>query len=486
MNVDVTTKSPVEKLMTIEVEPERYEKILEKVIKDVSKEVQIPGFRMGKAPKAAVIRKVGLKNLKKELLDDLAPDVIFEALKEKDVTPLTLPMIENYENIEFEIGKPIKFEVSFEVKPDFDVEGYKGLELIRVNEVINVDEIVEKQIVAMQEKAGVMVPIEEERELREGDVAHLDFESFKQDGTQVAGGKAMDYYMTMEKDSFIPGFMNYVIGKRAGEKWEFDIEFPETYPEKGLAGELVKFKMQLHGIMKKELPERNEDFAKSSGNFQTFEEMKADVENRIKESIENNQRYSFQEQAISKLVEKHKDLTVPTSLRRAHQERFIENLARSLDSQGITLEQHLQEIKSTAEELMEQMIPQADNAARAELIIDKISQVEEIKVTDEDVNEDVAKVAKRLNQDPDVVRKAMERDRYIGMLRYEVMNRKVFDVIINSANVTEKTFKELEEERQAKLKELQERLEKINTIPANDAESEKKEEEKPIEAAMET
>lgn len=453
MKVEVLEKSPVEKSVSIEVGPETYEKYLDRVMKKVSQEVSFPGFRRGRAPKAVIMRKIGVDALKKDMLDELIPEVSAAALEEKDLMPLSTPVCSNYDAISFEMGKPISFELSFEVKPQFEMAEYKGLELVKVKQDIDQKELLEKQITNAQQQAAEIVPAGEDRELREGDVAHLDFESFREDGTPVQGGSAVNYYMTLDSKSFIPGFMDNVVGRKTGDSWEFEVTFPENYPDRNIAGQKVKFAMQLHGVMKKEVPVRDDDFAKSVSKFKTYAEYEADVEKRIGDYIDQQYRYQLQEQAMKQLLERMKDLQVPSSLVRGHQERFLKNLENILSRQGKTLSDHLTEIEKSMPEFLQMMEPQATEAARGELILDKIGDMEKVEVSPEEVDAEIRKVAENLSQEFEMVKKAMERDKYISVLKYEVLNRKIFDVLINNANITEKTAAEMQAESAVAVKE---------------------------------
>ncbi len=446
MKVEVMEKSPVEKSVSIEVEPEQYKESLNSIINDFRRNVTIPGFRKGKAPKNIIMRKIGMNSLKKDLLEELIPRVSLEVLEERNLVPLSTPVCTNYEEITIEEGKPINFVLEFEVKPDFEMADYKGLELEKIVYDIKRDELLEKQLENLRQQSATMLPIDEDREVVEGDVAHVDFESFHKDGSPVKGGSATDYYMTVEKDNFIPGFVDHIIGHKPGDSWEFEARFPETYPESSLAGQTVDFKMTLHAIMKKELPQLDDEFAKSQGKYETYGEMEEALKARIDEHIEQQYRYQLQDKIMKQLVNKMSDMPVPQSLVRGHQERFLKNLSEMLERQGKTIQEHLDNLKVDIHTFIHQIEPQAREAARGELILDKIAQLENIKVSDEEIDVQVQKVADNLGQSLDMVKKAMERDNYLSVISYEVRNRKLFDIIIENAAITEKSWEEVQKE----------------------------------------
>lgn len=446
MNVEILEKSPVEKTVIFEVEPKRYQKSLDQILNDVRKTVAIPGFRKGKAPRAIIIKKVGMDALKKDLLEKLIPDVSVEVMDEKKIVPISTPVCTNYDSIVIEEGKPIKFELTFEVKPEFEMAEYKGLELEKTVYELDPEDLLKKQITNLQEQAGTMKPIEEERGVTEGDVAHVDFESRLEDGTPVSGGSAKDYYMTVDRQNFIPGFVEHIEGKKAGETFEFDVVFPENYPERNLAGKNVKFKMILHAIMKKELPALDDEFAKSMGKYETYAQMEESFRKKIEEHIDQQYRYQLQDKIMKALVDKMPELPVPQALIRGHQERFLKNLASMLQRQNKTLEDHIKGLNMTPQQFLSQIEPQALEAAKGELILDKISSMEDVKVADEEIDAEVAKVAQNLNQSVEMIKRAMERDNYLPVISYEIRNRKIFDIIIENAKITEKKFEDFEQE----------------------------------------
>jgi trigger factor len=439
MKVDVKDKSPVEKTISIEIESEKCVKVMDKVLNKISREVTIPGFRKGKAPKTAIVRRFGIDALKKDVLDELIPQAAGEVFKDEKLRPISTPRYTDYDDIVLEEGKPVSFEITFEVKPEFEIKDYKGLELIRIVRDVNVDELVEKQIKELQEQMGSMGVVEEDRPLKEGDIAHVDFESTDQEGNIIKGGSAKNYYMALEREKFIPGFVDNIIGRKAGEEWEFDIKFPEDYPNKEMADKDIHFKVKMMGILKKELPELDDEFAKSVGKYETFEQMKEDLKNRIQESIGNQQKNELQEQAIAKLVDQLKDVVLPPSLVEGHLNRYIEDFRNQVKNLGKSLEEWVAESGSDFEKFRNSFYPQARNAARAELIIDKIAETEKIEATDEDMKKEIEAFAERVNQPPDLVRQIMTRNNYLPVMRYEVRNRKVLDMILENAKITEKS-----------------------------------------------
>jgi trigger factor len=480
MKVEVKDKSTVEKTLAIEVEPERYQKVLDKVLNKVAREVAIPGFRKGKAPKNAVMRRFGMDALKIDLLEELIPQVAVEAIQEQKLNPLSTPRCTDYEKIIVEEGKPINFEITFEVKPEFDIKDYKGLELIRIVRETNIDELVEKQISSMQEQAGSMVVVEEDRPVVEGDVAHVNFISTNQDGVPIKGGSAEDYYMTLEKENFIPGFMEKIIGHKVGEEWEFDVNFPEDYPNSEMAGNDIHFCVKLLGIKKKELPERDDEFAKSVGSFETYEQMKNDIESRIKESIEMQQRNELEEQAIAKLVDQMKNVEIPTSMVEGHLGRYVDDFRNQIKGMGKSLEEWLKEAGSNIDDFRKSFYPQARNAAKAELIIDKIAEKENVEATDEDVDKEIEKFAGRMNQSPEMIKQIMTRNNYLPVMRYELRNRKVFDLVLENANISEQTPEQVKAQITGRaekvLAEAQEEAEKNKSTAGSAEEKVNKEE----------
>ncbi len=452
MKVDVKDKSPVEKILSLEVEPERYSKALDKVIRKVSKNLIIPGFRRGKAPKKMVLRKVGFLSLKEDLLRELVPEIIVEALEQEGLEPLSTPVLIHHTVLSE--NEPISLKFQFQVKPEFELtpEEYKGLSLEEEKMDVDIDKMVELEIKRLQQQAGTIENLDEDRPYQEGDVALVDFESFFEDGTPVPNGSETNYYMLLDKDNFAPGFMDNIIGKKVGDEWEFKFKFPEDYVNKDLAGKEILFKMKAKGLAKKELPALDDEFAKSMGNYETFEDFKKAVRERVEESYQSIRRGKLQEQIWKILAEKKKDIPLPPILVDAHLNRFIDNLKRQLQMMGKSFEDYLKSLNTTLEEFKKKFKPEAEKSAIVELVLDKIAQIENIEVTEEDIDKEVEKVAKNLNQPASLVKSAMKRDNYINTLRYEIRNRKIFDVIIKNAEikVVEKKTEKKEEPKDEK------------------------------------
>lgn len=445
MKVEASWKSPVEKLLKIEVEPAKYEPVLRKVVGEGSKDIQIPGFRKGKAPFGAILRRIGMNKVKNDLLRELIPDVIAEAIKSEKITLLSVSEVTNYNNIEFIRGKPIEFEVTIETTPEFEFTGYKGLELTRKSANIDVEEILEKKLEALRHQAGEMIPVEEDRPLEKGDVAVVDFESF-QEGEPVENGGAQNYYMTISDDNFLPGFMGNFIGHKPEEEWEFDTTFPDDYANPALAGRKTHFKFKLHEIMRKELPDYDDDFAQSLGDFQTFYEMKEDLRKNIADGIDQQEKQHFQDQIINKLIPKLEGVMVPPSLVESSLNIFMENLDYNLRMMKTNLDDYFNEQGINEDEMKRQFYPRGVEMAKAELVLDKVAILEDIKATEEEVDKEIEDMAKRLKQDAKNIREAMEKEHQIVGLEYSIRNRKVYDFLIEHANIIEKTEEEKEEE----------------------------------------
>lgn len=444
MKVDVSQKSQIEKVLKVEVEPEKYKPILNKLIKEVAKEFPFPGFRKGKVPAAFIVKRMGYGAFKHDLLEELLPKVTQEAVESQGIMPLSIPAITPLNEIEFEYEKPISFEFTVEVIPEFELKTYKDLTLKRKPRNIDVDELLQSRIEALREQSGEMEPLEEDRPLEKGDVARVDFESFI-DGEPVDSGLARDYFMTVDEKNFIPGFIEQLVGKKAGDEWEFDIEFPDSYPNTKLAGEEVHFKMKLHGIMLKKLPELDDEFAKTAGRFETFEQMKEDMRKRIVNDIENQEKDMFRTQILDKIGEEMEDVLIPPTMVKQSLESFMGNFEQQLQMMGKNLDSYLKEQGTNTNDFMRRFYPQAREMARAELIVDKIAEQEKIEATDEDLDKEIEQIAGRLSQDPASLKATMEKNGYIYNLKYSLRTRKVYDFIIDNSNIVEEEEEEVKE-----------------------------------------
>jgi trigger factor len=420
MKVEVTQKSPIEKVLKIEVEPERYTKHLNKAVNDVVTHIQLPGFRKGKAPAKAVIRRLGIDAIKKELLDQLIPDVAMEALKAENIVPLGVPGCTSYDKIELEEGKPLEFEITIEVKPEFELTDYKGLTVEKKARTQDPAEMLEKRIKDLREQSAQMEPTEDDRPLVEGDVAHVDFESFL-NGEPVEGGSAKDYYMTLDRTNYIQGFIDNVVGKKAGDEFEFDAVFPDDYANKKLAGNEVHFKLKIHRLMKKDLPELNEKLLKN------FEDM-----------LEEQEKNHLNEQLMTQLVEKVGGLMIPPSLVMSHIESFARNMDYQLHMSGSSLENMLKQQNLNMDDFSRRFYPQGREMAKVELILDKIAQLENVEISDEDVDREIAEMAEKMGDDAKKIKARLKKNDQLDSMKYGLRKAKVYDILIANANIVDK------------------------------------------------
>jgi len=461
MKVEVEQKSPVEKIVKIEVDADRYKPALSKLLRKVGRDINVPGFRRGKAPPGLILRRLGNDAVRADLFEDLIPQLSEEALISEKIIPLAIPECTNYLDIKFENGKPFSFELLVEVRPEFELTGYKGLTLENTPETVDVEEIMEKQINTLREQSAEMEPVEEERSLAKGDVAEVDFESLVDD-KPVMGGSTEGYYMTMEESNFIPGFMEKLIGRSPGEDWEFDITFPGDYTNQELAGKEVHFKIHLHRIMKKKLPELDDEFAKSVGNYNTFQEMEDDTRDKINQTLKNKEKQALKEQIMEQLLEKVEDLVVPPSLTNYHLESLIKNLESQFQMMGKKLEDYIEEQNSDLDKFKSNFYPQAVNMAKMDLIQGKILDIEDIQVSGEDIDKEVAKVAARLGQEPSKIKDSMQKDGYLDNLRHSMLIEKIYDLIIENANIVEKS-----DDEAAGKEEMEPAEEEKTEVPVN-------------------
>ena len=454
MKSEITQKSQIERFLKIEVDPKTYMPVLEKLARKVAKDFAIPGFRKGKAPSNLIVRRLGFESFKHDLIEQLIPETSHKAIMEHDIKPLSITSITPPEEIILEEGKPFSYEVIVEVVPEFELKNYKGLKLKKKPQKMDLDKVVETRINALREQSAQMEPIEEERPLEKGDVARVDFTSYI-DGEKVDDGFAKDYYMTIEDKNFIPGFIDHLVGKKAGDEWEFDINFPEDYPNKKLAGNEVHFEIKLHDIMKKDLPELDDEFAKSAGSYETYEQMKEEMKKQALNEVENQEKEELKLQIIKQMSEEMEDIMVPPTMVNRNMEIYLRNLEQQVGMMGMKLEDYLKEQGTSKENFARQFYPQAREMAMAELMVNCIGKQEDIKVSDEELDVEVEKIAGRLNQPVKEIKKSMEKSGYLDNIRHALRTDKIYDFIIENGEVVieEETEPVPEDEKAEEVKE---------------------------------
>ena len=372
--------------LTIEASAEDFEKAIQKVYLKARGRINIPGFRKGKAPRKLIEKMYGTGVFYEDAANDLIPTAYAEALKDCDLEIVSRPEI----NVtQIESGKPFIFTAEVAVKPEVTLGEYKGVE-VEKSDVEVTDEDINKEVDKERENNSRTIDVDD-RAVESGDIIKLDFDG-SVDGVPFAGGKAENYTLTIGSGSFIPGFEDQLIGTKIGEDKDVTVTFPEDYHEKSLAGKEAVFKCKVNAITVKELPDADDEFASEVSEFETLAEYKEDVKKKLTEKKEKEARAKKEAQAVEKAVE-NATMEIPDAMIDTQVQSMMEDFARRMQSQGLSLEQYFQFTGMDAKKMHDQMKPEALKRIQNSLVLEAVAKAENIEISDEKVDEEIAKMA---------------------------------------------------------------------------------------------
>ena len=372
--------------LTIEASAEDFEKAIQKVYLKARGKINIPGFRKGKAPRKLIEKMYGTGVFYEDAANDLIPTAYAEALKDCDLEIVSRPEI----NVtQIEAGKPFIFTAEVAVKPEVTLGEYKGGE-VEKSDVEVTEEDINKEVDKERENNSRTIDVDD-RAVENGDIIKLDFDG-SVDGVPFAGGKAENYTLTIGSGSFIPGFEDQLIGTKIGEDKDVTVTFPEDYHEKSLAGKEAVFKCKVNAITVKELPDADDEFASEVSEFETLAEYKEDIKKKLTEKKEKEARAKKEAQAVEKAVE-NATMEIPDAMIDTQVQSMMEDFARRMQSQGLSLEQYFQFTGMDAKKMHDQMKPEALKRIQNSLVLEAVAKAENIEISDEKVDEEIAKMA---------------------------------------------------------------------------------------------
>ena len=402
-------------------------KEVESAYKRIAGKVNIPGFRKGKAPRKIIERQFGMQMILDEAFEKMASNAYREALKQEDVEPVTQPEVD-IETLEED--KPAIFKATVVVKPEVVLGDYRGLSAEK-KVVDATDEDVAKELEKMREYNAKLVVVEEGTAIDNGDMAIIDYEGFLGD-VAFEGGKGASYPLQIGSGTFIPGFEEQLIGAKAGEEKEVNVKFPEEYHSEELKGKDVKFVVKVQDIKRKELPELNDDFAKEVSSFETLDELKTDVKDKLKASMETKARDDYNNALIQAAID-NAEFGVPDVMVENQINSILESFEYNLTLRGVNLDLYLKQMNLTLEQLRENYKEPALKEVKRDLVLGAIAKKEELVCTEQDLKFEIEKMAASYQTTPAEVRKAIQKTGRISALVDTVLRKKVYQLIFHSA-----------------------------------------------------
>lgn len=421
-------------VLEVEVEPEKFDRAIDQAYKKIVKKVNIPGFRKGKAPKVIIERYMGKKYLYDEAVEIIIPDAYLSAIEDTGIEPVSQPELEL---VQVEEGKPVIFKAKVVVKPEVKLGQYKGLEIEDPRREVG-DEDIQKELEKLQNRHAKLVTLEEGA-VESGDLVTIDFEG-KIDGVPFEGGKADDYSLEIGSGSFIAGFEDQIVGMNINETRDISVTFPQDYGKEELAGKDAVFTVTVKLIKRKELAPLDDEFAKDVSEFDTLEELRADLANKLKQAAEAMAKRQMQKDAVSLAVE-NAEVDIPSEMIDNRMEEMVSSMEQRLSTQGLTLDKYLTYTNSNMDELRERVRPDAETSVRQSLIIDAVAKAENLEVTEEEITEEIGRMSGEMKQDPEVIRKILEGQNQLEFIKESILREKTVQFLVDQAVLKEGTNK---------------------------------------------
>ena len=386
--------------LTIEVPASDLEKALQSAYKKQKNKISLPGFRKGKVPRQMIEKMYGAEIFFDDAANEIIPKAYADAYDECELEIVSRPEINI---VQIEKRKPFIFTAEVATKPEVTLGEYKGLEVDKVSTRVTQKEV-EAKIEEEAEKNARTVTVED-RAVQDGDEVILDFEGFV-DGEAFEGGKGENYPLTIGSGSFIPGFEEQLVGAEAEKEVEVKVTFPEDYHAEELKGKEAVFKCTVHEIKAKELPEIDDEFAAEVSEFDTLDEYKADVKAKIKEQKATDGKRKQEDQAVEQAI-KNASYEIPDAMVDTQISQMANDFAQRIQSQGLTMEQYYQFTGMTEEKMNEEFKPQAVKRIETRLVLEAIAKAENIEISDEKLDEEIAKMAEAYKMEADKLKEFM-------------------------------------------------------------------------------
>lgn len=419
MNVKNVEKEAVHAKVTVEITRAELEPSLNKVYLKVRKDITMPGFRKGKVPRMVIEAAYGKHVFFEDAIEDMFPDIYKECVLTQDMKPVGRPGVSK-----LDIGDDdsVTLVIETDLYPEVTLGQYKGLEIEKADVEVSESEI-DAEVERMAQNVARITTVD--RAAAEGDTAVIDFEGFK-DGVAFAGGKGEDYELKLGSHTFIPGFEEQVVGMSAGEEKDVNVTFPENYHEKSLAGAPVVFKVKVREVKETVVPEKDDEFVKDVSEFDTMAELRADIEKRIRDEKQAGIDRAFENASIEKAVA-NMTVEIPDSMVEEELERQMERMDYELRSQGASLEAYAQMMGGNMDNIKNSLRPGALSSVKTNVMLDAVVDAEKIEVTEEECEEEYAKLAESYKMDVEKVKEILDMDGMKGDLQVRKAARLIAD-----------------------------------------------------------
>jgi len=407
------------------VEAQKFEEAIQDVYKKNAKYFNIPGFRKGKAPFKMVEKAYGIQIFYEDAFNEIAGEAYVKGLEDNKIEAVSKPEIDIKQ---IEAGKDLIFTAVVQTKPEVTLGDYKGIELKKVEYNVT-DKDVEHELEHIAEHNARLVAVED-RPVEKGDTVVIDFEGFV-DGKAFEGGKAENHELEIGSGKFIPGFEDQIVGMKIDEDRDIKVTFPKEYPAKELEGKEATFKIKLHEIKKKELPEINDEFAKDASEFDTLEDWKKSIREKQEKANESKAKFEMEDAAIETVC-KNAKVDIPSGMIETQLDNMEKDISSRLNYQGMNLDQYLQMIGKTKKEFRDENKEQAEKQVKTSLVLEAIMKDAKVEVTEEEIDAKIKEMAEMYGQKEEEVKQNPELRRYV---EESLKSEKTIHYIVDNAKI---------------------------------------------------
>ena len=420
------TENANEVKLNVTIEAEKFDEAIKKVYFKSAKYFNIPGFRKGKAPMNIVEKYYGKEIFYEDAFNEVVPEELEKAVEENKLEVVSRPDIDV---TQIGKGQDLIFTAIFQTKPEAELGKYKGVEIKKIEYKVT-DEDVEHELGHMQEHNSRLISVED-RPVEKGDIANINFEGFV-DGVAFEGGKAENHDLEIGSNTFIPGFEDQIIGMKIDEEKDIQVKFPDEYFSKDLAGKDATFKVKVNEIKKKELPTLDDEFAKDVSEFDTLKELKESIKEKQQKQNDERAKYETQD-AVIKAVCENVTVDIPSGMVETETENMVKDMEQRLSYQGLRLDQYLQMMGKTREEMQKEYEPQAIEAIKSRLAIEAVIKAEKIEVADIDVDEKIKEMAKNYGREND--EEFLKNENVRNYIKQGLESEKALEFLVENAKI---------------------------------------------------
>lgn len=413
--------------LDIEFTAEEMTKEYDKVCKQVSNNVKVPGFRPGKAPKKLVEKQVGVDYLKSVTLEQVLPQAFRKAVIDNKLDIITEPQVLSFD---YNVGEGAKVKAQIELRPEVEITDYKGLE-VEVEEFKNASDALDKEIDNLVKRFTTLEK-SEKTEAGEKDTVQIDFEGFV-DGEPIKNGKGSNYMLDLGNSNFIPGFAEAIVGHSLNEEFDINVKFPDEYHDENIKGKPAVFKIKINEIKEKKVPEVNDEFAKKVGNFETLEALKEDIQKYLDEA-QNNENQKRKAVKIFETVVNNGKVEISESMIERETRNILNEYSQRFKAQGIDFNKLME--SQGNDTMIQNMKSEAEKRIKNSLVITKIAQLENINVSPDDLENKIEEISKAYNTDKNLILEEIRKNNaIIGGITQQVLNDKVTQFLVENNNV---------------------------------------------------